>query len=128
MPDSGPLGPAGRPPPGTASRGQPPRVADPGLQSERTYLAWQRTGLTFAAVGTLLVHRAIQAGAPLAFLPGGLGLAVAALILLRALLRYRVITAAARGQRDAASPRAAAALAVIATIMGVTALVVVLAT
>lgn len=111
----------------TQRPGRRPGVADPGLQSERTYLAWQRTGLAFAGVGALLVHSATRAGTALAFLPGGLALAVAAVILLRALLRYRFITAAARGQRDAASPRVAVALAVMATLVGVTGLVVVLA-
>lgn len=108
-------------------RGQPPRVADPGLQSERTYLAWQRTGLTFAGAGALLVHAAARVGNPLAYLPGVLGLAAAAVILLRGLLRYRAIAAAARGERDAASPRLAAALAVTAALLGVTGLIVVLA-
>jgi uncharacterized membrane protein YidH (DUF202 family) len=108
-------------------RGPPPRVADPGLQSERTYLAWQRTGLAFAAAGALLVHAAVRTHFLLAYLPGVFGLAVAAFILLRALLRYRSIEAAARGSRDAASPRLAAALAAAAALLGVTGLIVVLA-
>lgn len=111
---------------GNAQRGQPPGVADPGLQSERTYLAWQRTGLTFAGVGVLLVHAASQLSSTLAYVPGALGLAAGAVILLRALLRYRSITEAARGRRDAASPRLAAALAITATVIGVTGLIVVL--
>ncbi len=108
-------------------RRPPPRIADPGLQSERTYLAWQRTGLTFAGVGALLVHSATRLHSVLAYLPGAAGLAVAAVILLRALLRYRSIEAAARGRRDAASPRLAAALAVVAALLGITGLIVVLA-
>jgi uncharacterized membrane protein YidH (DUF202 family) len=107
-------------------RGPPPRVADPGLQSERTYLAWQRTGLAFAAAGALLVHAATRLHSLLAYLPGVLGLAVAAVILLRALLRYRSIEAAARGKRDASSPRLAAGLAVMAAVLGVSALIIVL--
>jgi uncharacterized membrane protein YidH (DUF202 family) len=108
-------------------RGRPPRVADPGLQSERTYLAWQRTGLGFAATGVLLVHSAVRAHHLLAYLPGVFGLAVAAVILLRALLRYRSIEAAARGRHDASSPRLTAALAAAAALLGVTGLIVVLA-
>ena len=109
-----------------ADHGPRPRVADPGLQSERTYLAWQRTGLAFAAVGALLGHAAIGLHHLLAYLPGVLGLAVGAAILLRALLRYRSIEAAARGRRDASSPRLAAALAAVATLLGVAGLVIVL--
>lgn len=108
-----------------AEHGPLPRVADPGLQSERTYLAWQRTGLAFAAVGTLLGHAAIPLHHLLAYLPGVLGLAAGAAILLRALLRYRSIEAAARGRRDAASPGLAAALAAVATLLGVAGLVMV---
>lgn len=108
-------------------RGHPPSVADPGLQSERTYLAWQRTGLTFAGVGALLVHAAGKLHNVLAYLPGAFGLAVAAIILLRAVLRYRTVVAAARGEAEAASPRLAAGLAAAALVLGVTGLVVVLA-
>ncbi len=108
--------------------GPPPRVADPGLQSERTYLAWQRTGLGFAAAGTLLGHAAIRAHNLFAYLPGVFGLVVAAIILLRSLLRYRSIEDAARGRRDAASPRLALALAIATTVLSVTGLLVVLAT
>ncbi len=107
--------------------GPPPRIADPGLQSERTYLAWQRTGLAFAAAGALLAHAAIHAHNLLAYLPGVFGLAVAAVILLRALLRYRSIEDAARGRRDAASPRLAVSLAAAAALLGITGLIVILA-
>lgn len=128
MPDaSPPPDPTSRPPPATAGRRTPPRVADPGLQSERTYMAWQRTGLAFAAAGALLVHTAAHLHSVLAYLPGVLGLAIAAVILLRGLLRYRSIAAAARGQRDAASPWLAMALAAAATLLSVTGLAVVLA-
>jgi uncharacterized membrane protein YidH (DUF202 family) len=110
-----------------ARNGPPPKVADPGLQSERTYLAWQRTGLAFAAVGALLVHAGGRLHNVLAYLPGVLGLAVGAVIVFRALLRYRTIAAAARGEGEAASPRLAAALAAAAAILGISGLLVVLA-
>ncbi|HKS43870.1 MAG TPA: DUF202 domain-containing protein [Amycolatopsis sp.] len=38
---------------------------DRGLQPERTALAWQRTGLSAAAVGVLLLRGGIIRGAPL---------------------------------------------------------------
>jgi uncharacterized membrane protein YidH (DUF202 family) len=34
----------------------PAEILDSGMQSERTYLAWQRTGLGFAANGALRLH------------------------------------------------------------------------
>lgn len=102
------------------------RVADAGLQSERTYLAWQRTGLSFAAIGVLLVHAAGGLRHPVADLPGLFGLAVGAAILLRALLYYSDMIAAARGERTAARPRLVAALAAATTVLGVTGLVIIL--
>lgn len=109
-----------RPPPPE----HPPDVVDAGLQSERTYLAWQRTGLSFAAVGALLVHAAGGIGHPFADIPGLFGLAAGAVILLRGLLRYRWITAAARGEGQAASALVVAVVAVAATVLAVSGLVI----
>jgi uncharacterized membrane protein YidH (DUF202 family) len=43
---------------------------DPGLQHERTALAWQRTGLSAAVVGVLLVRTGIVREAPLQIVAG----------------------------------------------------------
>lgn len=103
----------------------PADLTDSGLQSERTYLAWQRTGLSFAALGALLVHVAGGVRQPFADLPGLFGLAAGAVILLRGLLRYRVIVAAARGEGQAASPRVIRAVALAAIVLTVGGLVIV---
>lgn len=113
---------------GRAGRSHPADVVDAGLQSERTYLAWQRTGLSFAAVGALLIHAAGGVRHPLADVPGLVILAVAAVILLRAVLRYRSIVAAARTGRSAASAALAAAVAAAAALAGVSGLVIAVAT
>ncbi len=102
-------------------------VADVGLQSERTYLAWQRTGLSFAAVGALLVHAVGGLQHPLAVAPGVFGLAVGAVILFRALVRYRGAVEAARGRRGAAAGSVTAAVAGAATVLAVAGLVVIVA-
>lgn len=108
--------------------GHPTGVVDAGLQSERTYLAWQRTGLSFAAVGALLIHAAGGVEHPLADIPGLAALVVGAIILLRAVLRYRSIVTAARTGRSAASAPLAAAVAAAATAAGLSGLVIAVVT
>jgi putative membrane protein len=95
----------------------PERVIDVGLQAERTYLAWTRTGLTFAAIAVLLLRRA--ALGELWLLVFGVPAAVAAAVILaRAQWRYRVTVAKVQQGRSAAAPRVivatAAASAVVA--------------
>jgi len=65
------------------------RPFDPGLQPERTALAWRRTGLALAA-GSLVAVRVLPAvlGA-WALLPAGLGVALSVLVLAAAHQRYR---------------------------------------
>jgi uncharacterized membrane protein YidH (DUF202 family) len=96
-------------------RGHPERPAEvvgPGLQSERTYLAWQRTGLGFAANGALLLHAAIDGHRPL-FIPGLATLAVTALLVGRAERRYRSTVATIRLGRSPADRRAIAVTAAL---------------
>ena len=104
----------------------PTGLADPGLQAERTYLAWQRTGLAFAAVGALLLHTSSQQHNRWVDLPGLFGLAVGALILLAALLRYRTSVAAARGERRAAVGGVLLAVAAATLLLSLSGLVIVL--
>lgn len=50
--------------------------ADRGRQPERTFLSWQRTGLSFAGLGALLLHAGPSR--PLSLAGGALSLAAAA--------------------------------------------------
>ena len=62
---------------------------DPGLQPERTELAWRRTALA-TAVGSLVAMRLLPAalGDPLWVVPGVVGLVVSGAIWVRARARY----------------------------------------
>jgi putative membrane protein len=101
------------------------RVIDVGLQAERTYLAWTRTGLTFAVTAVLLLRRA--ALADLWLLLFGVPAAVtAALILIRAQWRYRETAIKVQQGRSTAAPRLVAAIAGAAGVVAVGGLVSVL--
>jgi len=78
--------PGGPATPGTpAVPGQPSR--DPGLQQERTSLAWTRTGLSLAGAGVAVaVHAGVEGGWPPALLAVLAGLlSLAAVVQLRRL-------------------------------------------
>ncbi|WP_037870567.1 DUF202 domain-containing protein [Streptomyces sp. SPB074] len=67
-------------------------MRDPGLQPERTRLAWRRTSLSATVAGVLALKAALAHGVPLAWAAG-----VVPVLLLLAL--------AARRARDLAAPR-----------------------
>ncbi|WP_236796219.1 DUF202 domain-containing protein [Amycolatopsis sp. GM8] len=63
---------------------------DPGLQPERTTLAWQRTGLSAAVVAVLLIRSGIVGGSPLEIAAG----ACAAFVVLLCALAARSVPSA----------------------------------
>ncbi len=97
---------------------------DPGLQAERTAMAWERTALGVAAVSALLLH---DTGASLlAKLPGTLGLGVALLLLVATELRYAHTVRQVGVGRSPASPTLVLAMASSVTVLAVLALAVIL--
>ncbi|MCD0447310.1 DUF202 domain-containing protein [Glycomyces sp. A-F 0318] len=72
---------------------------DPGLQAERTLLAWRRTCLAVGVVGVVAARFAAEALGAAAVALGALGAVLAAATHLAAMRRYR--RARSRGAADA---------------------------
>lgn len=62
---------------------------DPGLQAERTAMAWQRTGVSAAVVAVLLLRTGIAHTAPLEIASGALLTAVSVLAVVASRARAR---------------------------------------
>lgn len=104
-----------------------PRVADPGLQLERTQLSWRRTGLSSAVAAAAAVRLGLPALGALAVLLGAVGLALSLLTVLLAQRRYRRAHRALldRGALDQDGAAPALATAAVLTVGAVTALLLV---
>uniref|UniRef100_UPI003531972E DUF202 domain-containing protein n=1 Tax=Cupriavidus sp. WGlv3 TaxID=2919924 RepID=UPI003531972E len=85
-------------------------MRDPGVQPERTALAWYRTALTMLVNGSLLVRSAAEARSPLAW-------TVALLVFFAALVLFTVGSHRSRALLLAASP-SAPHVAVITLLVG----------
>lgn len=103
----------------TAGENDDDTVIDPGLQSERTRLAWDRTALSFSAFGALLVHSGHGTTRPAVL---GLGIAVVCCgfaIYVLGRRRYRRLVASLHDGDTAPRPRALAVVGVVATVTAV---------
>ena len=97
----------------------PPR--DPGLQPERTMLAWRRTALALVVLSALATrYLAVDLG-PVAGALGGVGILVAAAAVASAHLRYRAVlrdfAAADAGERPLPSGGRTLALVTLSTLV-----------
>lgn len=72
---------------------------DPGLQPERTLLAWQRTALAFVVAIALVIRVGASSG-PVVLVLGFGGLVLALLTALWTRLRYRAVRAALAHRGD----------------------------
>lgn len=68
-----------------------PLIRDPGLQPERTQLAWSRTAFVLLLDSLLLLRVGGQTHALMWLIPGGLLLAMSAITYLWARLRLRIL-------------------------------------
>ncbi|MFE0632100.1 DUF202 domain-containing protein [Streptomyces sp. NPDC058864] len=96
----------------TAPGGDAPR--DPGLQPERTRLAWRRTTLAFAVAALLAVHEAVLHGVSPA---GLLGLGLCALAWLAFTVTAQRRITALGSARPAVMPHGTAAWALLCVLV-----------
>lgn len=105
----------------TGARRRREAAIDPGLQSERTAMAWQRTALGLGGVAALLLH---EAGSnPLTAAPGVAGMLVAVVVLVVAERRYEHTVRHVVAGRGPASPGLVRTMAATSVALSVAALV-----
>jgi uncharacterized membrane protein YidH (DUF202 family) len=94
----------------------PAGEAPPGLQHERTALAWDRTGLGFMVFGALLLRAGDPPWHPLRHLPGALALGVGVALIVWAARRYRRQVSDRRTEPAPAAVRLVAGLTVVCSL------------
>lgn len=99
---------------------------DPGLQNERTALAWQRSVLAMTAVGLIIARLAFSGNPVVAVLLAGVMVGFASWALVMSTRRYRA--ASRRLWRELPLPdgKLVAATSLLITLMGLASLVLVL--
>ncbi|AXB44424.1 DUF202 domain-containing protein [Amycolatopsis albispora] len=92
---------------------------DPGLQPERTWLAWRRTTASAAAVTLLLLHSAVRSGSDLTVIPAATGILVTISLALLGRHRERHLLRGERTPPNAAQPLVIGLSASLLTILAV---------
>lgn len=95
----------------------PPR--DPGLQPERTRLAWSRTSMAFFANGALMLHAGHQLDHWAWTIPGVLVLLVAAGVYATGIMRHRRVEEALRAGAPVAGTLPIAVTAAASVVVGI---------
>src|SRR5881396_147205 len=90
---------------------RPARDRDPGLQPERTRLAWRRTTLSSTAAAVLAVKTTLHSGTAVGYLVCALCCALWLAFLVLAHRRIRALTSATADRPAAFAPRHATAAA-----------------
>ena len=101
---------------------EPEPVLDPGLQAERTRLAWSRTALSLSVIGALMLHPFGRHLSLHQTIPGWVMLIFAGGIWWYGGHRYRMVVARVRAGRSIASNRhvqAFAWLCLVPAVIGV---------
>lgn len=104
----------------------PERAFDPGLQAERTALAWRRTALAMSVASVGAARLAVPTFGVVAVVLGALGVLQAALVAAIAWHRYRAVHVSLHGRQDLLGVRRAglpiAAMATNGVLVGILAL------
>ena len=100
---------------------------DPGLQPQRTALAWVRTALGAAGTGGLLLKAGVNTGSPITVGAAILALVDGAVLGLLARRRRSTLAAASRSSAHVAAERELTLVALLVLTTGMVALVAVLA-
>lgn len=106
---------------------QSPSPWDPGLQNERTALAWVRSVLALLAVSLIAARVAVDDRPVLALILAGVALAVSAVALRYSYRRYRTARTALFAAGALPDGRAPLAVTALVVVLGVSAVVLIVA-
>ena len=108
-------------------RPRAPRVPwDPGLQNERTALAWMRSGLALLGAALILARISAELQAIPSVALSAVCVVLASQVVIGAAARYRRAAAALKTRQPLPDGRLPAAIAAVTTLMGIAVVAVVL--